>query len=401
MIKLSGERFDSIDAFRGLTILAMVFVNDLASVKNIPNWLKHYPAEADGMTFVDLVFPAFLFIVGMAIPLAIQNRVDKGESFLQIWKHILIRSAGLIVLGVFMVNIIGLNPIATGISKSWWMLLLFIAAILIWNRYPKKNGWKKNLYRILHLFGFIIIIVLALIYRGGESENLRWLQTSWWGILGLIGWAYLTCCAVYLIFSKNLAAMTGMLALFIMLYIGDKTGSLDFLMPIKKYLWLGGHIGGHAAITISGTITTLLLFDQAKNETIKKRIFSVLFFTAMLLIAGYLIRPLYGISKVYATPTWCLYSSAICCAIFLLLFWLIDIKGISKWNVFLQPAGSNPLLAYIMPDIVYALIGILGITFLSDYFGDGIVGILRSFILAMLMLGLTALATKFNIKLRL
>jgi len=67
----------------------------------------------------------------------------------------------------------------------------------------------------------------------------------------------------------------------------------------------------------------------------------------------------------------------------------------------LKPAGSNPLLAYIMPDIAYALIGILGITFLSDYFGAGIVGIIRSFVFALLMLGITALATKFNIKLRL
>lgn len=195
--------------------------------------------------------------------------------------------------------------------------------------------------------------------------------------------------------------MTGMLTLFIMLYIGDKAGRLNFLMPIKQYLWLGGHIGGHSAITISGTITTLLLLTQATNDSMRKRISSVICFAAMLFLAGYLIRPLYGISKVYATPTWCLYSSSICCAIFLLLFWLVDIKKINKWTVFLKPAGSNPLLAYIMPDIAYALIGILGITFLSDYFGAGIVGIIRSFVFALLMLGITALATKFNIKLRL
>ena len=72
----------SIDIFRGFTIFMMVFVNDLAGVKDIPQWMKHMPADADAMTFVDVVFPAFLFIVGMVIPTAIQNRIRKGQSFI-------------------------------------------------------------------------------------------------------------------------------------------------------------------------------------------------------------------------------------------------------------------------------------------------------------------------------
>ena len=77
---MSSQRILSIDIFRGLTILTMVFVNDLASVANIPQWMKHMPADADAMTFVDVVFPAFLFIVGMSIPFAVKNRISKGQS---------------------------------------------------------------------------------------------------------------------------------------------------------------------------------------------------------------------------------------------------------------------------------------------------------------------------------
>ena len=69
--------------FRGLTIFLMVFVNDLAGVVDIPQWMKHMPAEADAMTFVNVVFPAFLFIVGMAIPFLYRNRLRKGENQLQ------------------------------------------------------------------------------------------------------------------------------------------------------------------------------------------------------------------------------------------------------------------------------------------------------------------------------
>ena len=73
--KLSNERILSIDAFRGITILVMIFVNELAGMRDIPQWMKHMPADADAMTFVDMVFPAFLFIVGMSIPFAINSRL--------------------------------------------------------------------------------------------------------------------------------------------------------------------------------------------------------------------------------------------------------------------------------------------------------------------------------------
>jgi heparan-alpha-glucosaminide N-acetyltransferase len=401
MTKPTTERITSIDIFRGLTILTMIFVNDLASIHNIPAWMKHAPTGADTMTFVDLVFPAFLFIVGMAIPFAIQKRIDRGETIAHIWKHILIRTIGLIVLGVFMVNLESLNPAATGMLYSWWMLLLFIAVILVWNQYPKAAGWKRMMVLLLRSAGFVMLIFLAAIYRGGESEQVHWMQTSWWGILGLIGWAYLTCCAVYFLFRKNLPAMIGILALFIALYIGDKNGRLDFLAPISKYIWLGGHIGGHSSITLAGMIIATLFLEGSPAQTARIRMKWIAAFALMLYLAGYLLRPLYGISKNNATPTWCLYSSAMCCLIFLLLYWIVDLKKIEKWARFLKPAGENPLLAYILPDIFYALMGILGIKFLARYFGTGLIGIIRSFVFALVMLWITGLLTKLKIRLHL
>ncbi len=65
------DRIASVDALRGLVILLMIFVNDVAGVKTAPAWLKHVSAGADGMTLPDMVFPAFLFIMGMSIPLAL------------------------------------------------------------------------------------------------------------------------------------------------------------------------------------------------------------------------------------------------------------------------------------------------------------------------------------------
>ncbi len=396
-------RIESIDVFRGLTIFVMIFVNDLASVKGIPQWMEHMPANADGMTFVDVVFPAFLFIVGMSIPFAVKKRLALGDSMLQIWKHILIRTGALIVLGVMMTNISDLNSEVVGMGHSVWMLLVFIGAILAWNQYPKSEGNKKIIFTSLRYLGIILLIYLAAIYRSGQVGNLGWFHTKWWGILGLIGWAYLFSSAVYIIFRKHFAGIIGMLVIFITLYIGDKAGALGsfYVQNIRDYFWLGGHIGAHTAIAITGIIVSMLFMSDSNIEDPKDRIIWILIFALMMFVVGFFLRPLYGVSKIYATPSWSLYSAAICCVLYAILYWIVDLKKISNWAKFLKPAGTNPLLAYLLPDIFYSIIWIFGINILSEYFGFGLVGIVRSLVFALVMLGLTAWLNKLHVRLHL
>ena len=75
-------RIASVDIMRGLTLLLMLFVNDL-NMKVAPAWLGHMKADFDGMGLADWVFPGFLFIVGMAIPFALSGRMKKGETTLK------------------------------------------------------------------------------------------------------------------------------------------------------------------------------------------------------------------------------------------------------------------------------------------------------------------------------
>ncbi|MFC0181070.1 heparan-alpha-glucosaminide N-acetyltransferase domain-containing protein [Pseudarcicella hirudinis] len=95
------KRVRSIDVFRALTMLLMIFVNDLWSLSGIPYWLEHAKADEDFLGLADVVFPCFLFILGMAIPFAIQNRIAKGESDPEIVKHIIIRSVALLIMGIY------------------------------------------------------------------------------------------------------------------------------------------------------------------------------------------------------------------------------------------------------------------------------------------------------------
>jgi len=100
---MAGARVDSVDALRGLTILLMVFVNDLGHAA--PAWMHHIqPPNADGMTLSHIVFPAFLFLVGVSIPLAFERAQAAGRSKFTQLVHVLTRTAGLLLLGVIELN---------------------------------------------------------------------------------------------------------------------------------------------------------------------------------------------------------------------------------------------------------------------------------------------------------
>src|SRR3954464_1813518 len=98
------QRITSIDILRALTMVLMIFVNDLWSLKNIPGWLEHVERGVDGIGLADVVFPAFLFIVGLSLPYAIDNRRKKGDTNGQLVMHVLTRTIALLVMGVYLVN---------------------------------------------------------------------------------------------------------------------------------------------------------------------------------------------------------------------------------------------------------------------------------------------------------
>ncbi len=99
------ERLFSIYAFRALTMLLMIWVNDFWSLTQVPKWLQHATADEDYLGFSDVIFPAFLFIVGLSIPFAIQKRRLRSETTNAILLHIGSRTFALLSMGIFMVNL--------------------------------------------------------------------------------------------------------------------------------------------------------------------------------------------------------------------------------------------------------------------------------------------------------
>jgi len=395
--KLSGQRIRSIDVFRGFTILVMIFVNDVSGVSGIPGWMKHKPADADAMTFVDVVFPAFLFIVGMSIPFAINKRLAKGDDFWKLQSHIIWRVVGLLILGIFMVNGEGgYNESAMGMSIAAWSLLFYLCAILVWNVYTFKNKkWKYLLQGV----GAIGLLLLAWTYRGGDDGS-EGIKPRWWGILGLIGWSYLYGCIIYQLFRGKVWPLLFAIAICITWYCIGRSGIAKGSAVLEWMSSTSGH-AAHTSIVLCGIVLSVLFFDERIAKSVQRRFLYAGLFALACFVSGYLIRPYYFISKIHATPTWCLYCSAICIAVFSILYWFTDIKKRYKWTGFFQPAASNALLVYILPNIIYYTQALFGWHFMPAIFHQGLLGIAWSALYAVAIMLLAFGLNKLKIRLQL
>jgi heparan-alpha-glucosaminide N-acetyltransferase len=390
------HRIASVDILRGLTMLVMIFVNDLAGVEGLPWWTYHLPAKVNGMTYVDWIFPGFLFAVGLSLPLAISRRVRQGDYSPALWKHIVARSLSLALLGIILANISKLDPQLTGLSKEIWSLASFLGAFLLWGVYP----WTQNHPRLKHGMrwsGFLLIALMMVLFRRKTATgSTAWLDFSYWEILGLIGWTYLAVCILYIPFRKVRWAPAAWLAVLCCMNLFIKMEWLQFLRRLPIYVWPFGS-GALASIVMAGIVCAGIFLDSERPRSFREKAIGGTAFAVIMFIAGWFLTP-YGISKIRATPTWCLYCSGITTLLFLLLYWIVDVEGHSQWAGFVKPAGANTLLTYLLPDVFYA---VAGFHYTAAYFEHGLPGVAKSLMFTALMLGCSALLTRLNYRMRL
>lgn len=351
-----SERIVSVDVLRGLTILVMIFVNDLAGVRGVPAWMKHVePPTADGMTFVDVVFPAFLTIVGISIPFALERRLAREPRWRAL-AHVLTRALALLVIGVFMVNSGGAAE-AGPLPPELWVLLLYAGVVLVWLAPPRAWALGTATQRAVRLAGVAVLLAAALLYRGPGEPALIELRPSWWGILGLICWAYLVASTLYLLFRRQMAALVGCVALLYLVFVAHAAGAFAGLTWVNRWVSIGPMLGSHAALTLSGVLL-LLPGSPVQGQVARLRwaLGAGAFFAvaALLLHSARAVHPLFIVNKIAATPAWCLWSAALTFWLWAAVYWLLDVKRRRGWASLLEAAGQNALLAYILAPIVYA-----------------------------------------------
>lgn len=280
----TNQRLLSLDAFRGFTIALMIVVNTPGSWSHVYAPLLH--AEWDGITPTDLVFPFFLFIIGVSVVLAFSKRLDSGTNRKDLYKKILIRSVKIFAVGIFL-NLFykfdfGNLRVAGVLQRI--AIVFFVCSVLYLN-----FNWK-NLAKIGAVVLVLYWFVMAFVPVPGigepslaPGENIA----AWIDSLFLPGRMWQGTWDPEGLFSTLPAivtGITGMLAgilivghmvldrkiiwLFVLGFLSFIAGGMwDWFFPINKNIWTSSFVlytSGAAAMTLA---TCIFIVDVLKIES--------------------------------------------------------------------------------------------------------------------------------------
>jgi heparan-alpha-glucosaminide N-acetyltransferase len=296
-------------------------------------------------------------------------------------RHVITRTLALLLIGILMVNGEGHpNAEMMGVSGDTWTALMFTSAMLAFcsispPRWANAGEGTKKTFRLLtgvvRALGFAGLIWAAVVFRGGNkgtriiSLEPFSIHHSWYGILGLIGWAYLVAAICFLLFRTNRTALLGCVAILLCFFIADKKGFFEGFF-LNDVVGIGEALGSLASISVAGVVLgSILLTPDA--QTVKARTGFTLLFIVGFAFAAMLLAKQWGISKNNATPAWCLWSCAITAALWLLFYLAADVHQLTFLAKPFAIAGENVLLAYILSEMMYS---VLDLVHLGNWYGS-------------------------------
>jgi len=316
-VQLSGpKRLRSVDIFRGITIAGMILVNNQGSPHNIYYHLRH--ARWNQWSLADLVFPFFLFIVGVAVPFSFGNRLSHGESRKKLYIRIIIRTTILFGFGLFI------------------------------NSFPFFSVSDIRipgvLQRIALCYFFSSLIVLKLRIRG---------QAATAAVLLIIYWVLMKFVPVPG-YGAGMLTREGNLAAYIdnLLMHGhtleptwDPEGLLSTIPAISTTLF--GVLVGHLLCSSGNYMkkTTLLLISGIAGFT-----------------AGLIMDIWFPINKNLWSPSYVVFTAGIASICLGVCYWLVELKGYQRWGLPFVIYGTNAIVVYVLSSLAERLIYVWTLT---------------------------------------
>lgn len=397
------SRNQTIDLLRALTMAMMLMVNDFWSVEGIPHWMHHAEWGEDMLGFSDLVFPTFLFCVGMSIPYAIAAMRRKGKTEGDVIKHIIERSFALVLMGAFICNYEeGIDP-NVGYDRNVYSILMTVAFFLVYNHYKSRKNFVKG----LKICGCAILIFLLVTSRSPEG---RTFYPYWWGILGLIGWAYLFCALVYTMTSRTSTRIAVWAILFCICLFCSETADYSAFAGkpifsqespnIVELILSNLHIGNASnhLLVMSGVIFSAYYLKYAHKLQNSKRVTYALAIAAICAIVGALSHQLFITSKLIGTLPWIFYTLAIDVVLYVLIDAVVAIGKAGIMNC-LKPAGTATLTCYMVPYILYPIVS-LTVGWGWSYAIPSPFGIVKCLAFSALCISITWVLAKATVKLK-
>ena len=377
----------------------MIWVNDFWTLNSIPKWLKHATSGEDYLGFSDLIFPWFLFVMGMSIPFSFEDRLRKGEADPIVWRHIIFRTIALLIMGLFHMNMEMYNHENSLISKPYFVIICTSAFFMIWNKYPKSISSENMLYKVFPIIGMLMLIGSLLIYKGKSySGDALGFSTHWWGILGLIGWSYFIAASSYFLFRRSLSGAIISFGVCLGLNIISSSSISYNIFSWQSKDWIPGS-GGLQALTFGGIITSLVLMKYKDRDNIKNLYTILLGMGLVSFFGGLYLRQFFIISKISGTVTWILISMSTALFVYMLLHYIIDVQEKIYWYEPIKIAGTATLTCYLIPYFYYSFKTILGIQ-LPLFFTTGLIGLLKSIIYSFIIIAIAWSLERVKIQLK-
>lgn len=326
--KLPENRLLAIDAFRGLTITAMILVNNPGSWQHIYAPLKH--AQWHGWTFTDLIFPFFIFIVGISIHLSLVRQMIDGTTKTTIISSAFVRAAKLFALGLFL-------------------------ALFYYNFSAAEFDWVEQ--------RLISIRIMGVLQRIGVVYLLTILIAIYWKTFGQIVWLILL--------------LVGYWALITFVSYSDQNGNLyqgQLEFGNSLVAWIDHHVLGTAhlyykssqpfAFDPEGLLSTLPAIASCLTGVLAGKWISRPNKNHSLTIYGFLLAGLLlagvgqtsdiylPINKALWTPSYVLLTSGLACIFLSALIWLLDLRKVQLWSAPFVVFGANSILFFMFSAIL-------------------------------------------------
>ena len=333
-MKTNYQRLLALDVLRGITISGMILVNDPGSWESVYAPLRH--AQWNGLTPTDLVFPFFMFIMGISTYISLKKyRFEYSHA--AIWK--IVKRTCVIF--------------AIGLGLAW--LSLFFGT---WNRLASEN--------------------LPLLSRLGQSawtfDSIRIL-----GVLQRLALSY-GFAAVIVLFVKHkyipYLIVTLLIAYFLILFFGNgyEYNETSILSIVDRAVLGVQHMYKDNGIDPEGLLSTipsiahvLIGFCCGKwlmeEKDIREKLLRLFLLGTTLTFAGFLLNYGIPINKKVWSPTFVLVTCGLASSFLALLIWIIDIKGYKKWSRFFEAFGINPLFMYVVAAVLSILLGNIHFTY--------------------------------------
>ena len=310
----------SLDVFRGLTIAGMILVN------NAGDWSHVYPAlahvEWDGWTPTDLVFPFFLFIVGVAMPFSFSKRLAKGESRGKLLKHVFARSLMLISLGMLLSGIPNFDfshRLILNVLQRIGLIYLMAGTIFLFTDVVSQAVVAVSCVVIYW------ILMLAVPVPGYGAGVLAPVGNMWWYVdkVLLQGWhQHLLVVGQYRLHHAE--------------------GILSLIPSISTVLL--GSLTGH--------------YLRSGRSGIEKAAGMLVFGNFGILI-GSVMAIWFPINKLLWSSSYVVFTAGVALEVLGVCYWLVDVRGFKKWTQPFLVFGSNAITSFFLSTFVALILDIV------------------------------------------